>query len=254
MIYIHKVIPLITSPLFLVMILLVISIFLRKLRFFKLKNFLLFFSFLILFVFSNPLISNNLVKYIEEPYQPLDLSNVPSSDFVVVLSGGMINFVKDNVYEWSDPDRFFGGIKLLKAKKGKKIIYTGGFLPWEKKKNNEGELLKKISIKFGVDENDIMITEKVENTYDEANAISNIIKKESKIILVTSAFHMKRAKFLFEKKGFKVFPYPVDFKLRNNKITIMDFIPSAGSLSTSSFAIRELLGRIYYRIKFFFKY
>ena len=140
MIYLHKIIPLIISPLFLAIILLAISIILRKSKFIKLKNYFLYLSFLILFLFSNPLISNKLVKYIETPHHPVKLSEVPVSDFIVVLSGGMIHQVKDDVYEWSDPDRFFAGIKLLNANKGKKIIYTGGLLPWEKKKNTEGEL------------------------------------------------------------------------------------------------------------------
>ena len=209
--------------------------------------------FVIVEVFSNPFISNKLIKYIEAPYLPVKSSEVPESDFIVVLSGGMIHQVKDDVYEWSDPDRFFAGIKLIHANKGKKIIYTGGLLPWEKKKNTEGELLKNKSIEFGVDENDILTTKKVQNTYEEANAIFYLINKKSKIILVTSAFHMNRATFLFKKHGFKVFPYPVDFQFKNNKITILDFIPSAGSLSRSSFVILEVLGRLYYRIKFLLK-
>ena len=145
MIYLHKIIPLIFSPLFFVLTLLAISIFLKKSKFIKFKNSLLFLSFLTLFLFSNPLISNKLVKYIEAPYLPVKLSEVPESDYIVVLSG-MVHFVKDNVYEWSDPDRFFAGIKLLNANKGRKIIYTGGLLPWELKKKTEGELLKNLSL------------------------------------------------------------------------------------------------------------
>ena len=121
MIYLHKIIPLITSPLFFVLTLLAISIFLKKSKFIKFKNSLLFLSFLTLFLFSNPLISNKLVKYIEAPYLPVKLSEVPESDYIVVLSG-MVHQVKDNVYEWSDPDRFFAGIKLLNANKGKKLF------------------------------------------------------------------------------------------------------------------------------------
>ena len=34
----------------------------------------------------------------------------------------MVHQVKDDVYEWSDPDRFFAGIKLLNANKGKKLF------------------------------------------------------------------------------------------------------------------------------------
>ena len=97
-------------------------IILRKSKLIKLKNSLLFLLFSTLFLFSNPLISNKLVKYIEAPYLPVKLSQVPESDYIVVLSG-MVHFVKDNVYEWSDPDRFFAGIKLLNANKGRKIIF-----------------------------------------------------------------------------------------------------------------------------------
>ena len=98
-----------------------------------------------------------------------------------------------------------------------------------------------------------MITKKVQNTYEEADAIYHLIDNKSKIILVTSAFHMKRVEFLFKKNPFIIFPYPVDFKFKNNKITISDFIPSAGSLNRSSFVIREVLGRMYYRVKFLLK-
>ena len=94
MIYLHKIIPLITSPLFFTLTLLAISIVLRKSKFIKLKSFLLFLSFLTLFIFSNPLISKKLVKYIEMPYHPVNLSEVPESDYIVVLSG-IVHHVKD---------------------------------------------------------------------------------------------------------------------------------------------------------------
>ena len=49
----------------------------------------------------------------------MKLSEIPESDYIVVLSGMMLHQVKDDVYEWSDPDRFFAGVKLLNANKGK---------------------------------------------------------------------------------------------------------------------------------------
>ena len=114
-------------------------------------------------------------------------------------------------------------------------------------------MLKNKSIEFGVDENDILITKKVQNTHEEANAISHLIDSKSKIILVTSAFHMKRVEFLFKKYAFIIFPFPVDFKFKNNKITILEFIPSAKALHRSSFVLRELLGLMYYRARFLLK-
>ena len=88
-----------------------------------------------------------------------------------------------------------------------------------------------------------------DNTFDEAKSVSNIIPKNSSIILVTSAFHMKRAEFLFNNYNFVVFPFPVDFNSSSDDITFMDFVPSAGALSRSSGVIRELQGRGYYYLK-----
>jgi uncharacterized SAM-binding protein YcdF (DUF218 family) len=86
----------------------------------------------------------------------------------------------------------------------------------------------------------------VGNTADEAVAVNELINPNKRIILVTSAFHMYRAKRLFEKQGFIVIPYKVG---GNNKITFMDFLPNAVYLELTETGIREMIGRIYYIIK-----
>ena len=89
----------------------------------------------------------------------------------------------------------------------------------------------------------------MENTADEAVAVKELISLNKRIILVTSAFHMYRAQRLFEKQGFEVIPYKVDYKaIRNNKNTIMDFLPSATNLELTETSIREIIGRMYYLI------
>ncbi len=61
---------------------------------------------------------------------------------------------------------------------------------------------------------------------------------------------MYRAKRLFEKQGFEVIPYKVDYKAsRNNTTTLIDFLPSAINLELTEIGIREIIGRIYYIIK-----
>jgi len=42
----------------------------------------------------------------------------------------------------------------------------------------------------------------------------------------------------------------VDFLSGADKYTIMNFIPSAGALNQTSFFIRELIGRLYYNLKY----
>ncbi len=241
MIYFHKILPLIFSPVFIIILLIIFYFFFRKKIF-------IFLSLLLLIFFSNPIISKKLVNYIEIPYVPLKTSSVKEADYVVVLSG-MIHKIQSNnesYVEWGDPDRFFAGINLFKEGKAKKIVFTGGKLPWETGKITEGEFLKSFAIEFKIDPDDIIVTDEVQNTFEEANQISNLIPKKSSIILVTSAFHMKRAKSLFEKFDLLVIPFPVDFKSSSNKLTFMDFMPSSGALSGSSMVIREIQGRIYY--------
>jgi len=245
MIYIHKILPLLISPLF-------VSIFFIFLALILKKRIYLLISLILIIVFSNPLISKSLIKYLESSYKYVDSSMVGYHDYIVVLSGGMIKKSKSkdkNKFEWSDPDRFFNGIDLFKKGKAKKIIFTRGKLPWENSDLTEGDYLKKVAINMGIDQNNILLTEKVENTYDEASEIYKIIPKKSSIILVTSAYHMKRAEFLFNNYNFVVFPFPVDFNSSSDDITFMDFVPSAGALSRSSSVLRELQGRGFYYLK-----
>ena len=78
-------------------------------------------------------------------------------------------------------------------------------------------------------------------------AVKELISPSKRIILVTSAYHMNRAKRLFEKQGFEVIPYKVDYKtFGNSKTTLMDFLPSAGNLELAEIGIREIIGRLFY--------
>ena len=181
-------------------------------------------SLIILLVSTNTFVGNYLSKKLEFPYKPISIDSINKSDAIIVLSG-MIHQIghKNNFkYEWSDPDRFFGGLELLKKNKSDLLIFTAGQLPWTNNWKPEGLILKDKAIELGVVENKILITEKVKNTYEESLEVLKLIPKGSSIILVTSAFHMERSKYLFEKQGFKVNPFPVDFKTSNKKLTILD--------------------------------
>jgi uncharacterized SAM-binding protein YcdF (DUF218 family) len=162
-----------------------------------------------------------------------------------------INEVGDSTYiEWGDPDRFFGGIALFKAGKAQKLVFTRGKMPWDKTKKTEGEVLKVYAVSNGIPSEKIFVTKDVENTADEAVAVKELISPSKRIILVTSAYHMYRAKRLFEKQGFIVIPYKVDYKSERNKaIKILDFIPSADYLKNSETGIREIIGRLFYLVK-----
>ena len=139
---------------------------------------------------------------------------------------------------------------MFKAAKAQKLVFTGGKMPWYKVKKTEGEVLKEYAISNGIPSEKIFVTKEVENTADEAVAVKEIINPRKRIILVTSAYHMYRAQRLFEKQGFIVIPYKVDYKAsRNNTTTLMDFLPSAENIELIETGIREIIGRKFYLVK-----
>ena len=95
-------------------------------------------------------------------------------------------------------------------------------------------------------------TPPVLNTADEAVAICRLLPAcQSWVLLVTSAFHMRRAQRLFERQGMQVLPFPVDFQARGRWAGPLwrdptQWLPSAKALDNSSLALRELLGRLVY--------
>jgi len=241
LIYLHKILPFFVSPLGIIFIFLFASFFFKR-------KFFVFLAFLVLIVSTNPLVGNYLMKRLEHPYHPIPISSIKENDAIVVLSG-MVRKVGNNkhsTYEFNDPDRFFAGIDLIKQSKSDKLIFTAGQLPWTVNGLPEGYILKENAISLGVP-GVILVTEKVKNTYEESVAVTKIISNSSSIILVTSAFHMDRSKYLFEKQGFKVTPYPVDFKTYIQKQTIMSFLPKLEALNQTSLFIRENIGRLYYK-------
>jgi uncharacterized SAM-binding protein YcdF (DUF218 family) len=176
---------------------------------------------------------------------------MPKADAIVVL-GGMFNYVKTEtggLNEWGDPDRFFGGIELFKAGKANQLIFTGAKMPWaDKDQETEGESLKKYAIQFGVPDSSVKISGLVTTTEDESREVRKLLPNTKNIILVTSAFHMPRSKNLFERQGFEVISFPVDSKVSFEATTVLDYLPEADSFKKSETGIRELIGRLFYRL------
>ena len=246
MIYLHKILPLIFSPLIMIIVLIIFGLITSSKK-------ISLIGVIILIVCSLPIVSGKLVAYLESDYQLSKPSNIASADAIVVLSG-MIRTInsKDGLdYEFGEAsDRIFAGINLFKEKKAPELILTRGKLPWSVG-IPEGEYLKEIAITNGISENNILLTENVENTDQEAKVIKKLFSKDKpKVLLVTSAFHMPRAQIVFEAAGINVVPFPVDFQKGLSKITFMSFMPSVGALGETSFFVREMIGRVYYSLKY----
>lgn len=246
MIYFHKILPLMVSPLFVITLLLLWGLISRSYR-------ICFAAIVILVTCSVPIFSNKLIFYLEREYKLAHPSTVEKANAIVVLSG-MVRAIETNdgfQFEFSEAsDRIFAGIELFEEKKSPVIILTQGKLPWSVGVS-EGEHLRNLAIKMGVPPDNIILTEMVQNTDQEAKSVKKIVSGlDHSVLLVTSAFHMPRAKKVFEAADIKVIPFPVDFLTSADTVTIIDFIPSAYGFYNTSFFVREMIGRAYYRLKY----
>jgi uncharacterized SAM-binding protein YcdF (DUF218 family) len=246
MIYLNKILPFFISPIFFIILLMLIGVFLNSKR-------ISIFTLIITITLSMPFVSNNLIHFLERDYRLEKIDLMPDADAIVVLSGMVrtINAKEGLHYEWTDAsDRIFAGIELAKKGKSPRLVLTQGKLPWSLGEP-EGSFLKKIAMDQGVDAEKIILTGKVENTEQEAFQTARLlVKSNPTIILVTSAFHMPRAKQVFEAAGLNVEPFAVDFRQETRELTVIDFIPTAEALKDTSFFVREMAGRIFYALKY----
>ena len=248
---ISKILPLFFLPLGIFFILLITYILCKK------KS-IIYFASLILWAFSTHFASQTLLRLVESPWERKAYESIEKGNAIVVLSGGLQpNSKKRKFSEWADPDRFLSGIKLFKKSKAPFLIFTSGIRPLQPNIIPESEIYLAEARNYGIPRERILISKNAKNTFEEAVAINQILKpflnsKKRKVILVTSAFHMTRAKKIFENQNFQVIPFPVDFRtydFSGNKTLylLFGFIPNANNLADSSLAIREIMGRIIYR-------
>jgi uncharacterized SAM-binding protein YcdF (DUF218 family) len=250
-IYLHKIIPVIFLPLGFTLILLSFGLLFKR-------SILILLALILLWLSSTPLISTFAIRSAEGWAHRIHANDAHQADAIVVLSGGRIVAPRlAGLGEWSGADRFYGGVELFHAGKAPALIFTVGWVPWESKVKPEEDILLKHAEELGVPLVNMLSTEAVINTAGEAQAVFELLTKQNininnsdrktKILLVTSAFHMPRAQRLFEVVGLKVIPFPVDFKVSEaRELTILEFIPSAGALAMTEMALREFYGRLFY--------
>ena len=246
MIYLHKLLPLLLSPIVVVLALVLLGAWRRN-------RAILIMAALLLWTLSTPVIANALFRMVEGERVRLTASEMPEAAAVVVLSG-MLQHVQGSkglVPEWGEAaDRLFGGIELMQTNKAPRLVLTRGLLPWQGAIRAEGEILREIAIAAGVPAERIVLTPPAMNTADEAVGVRTLLASDAgPVILVTSAFHMSRARALFEQQGLTVIEYPVDFRVDATGEGPKDYAPDARALWRSDIAIREWIGQAYYALR-----
>ena len=167
---------------------------------------------------------------------------IPEGDVIVVLGGGVYNsgYLKASSYK-----RLMTAL-ILHRRTGKPLILSGGA---SVRTPPEAEVMKDLLLELGVEERNIYVDLKSRSTKENALRVKRICERIGcrRPILVTSAFHMRRAVRVFRSVGLSVVPYPTDFRLEG-RYNLYSLFPKYSVLYDSSIAIREYIGLLFYRL------
>ncbi|MDD4148768.1 MAG: YdcF family protein [Bacteroidales bacterium] len=217
-----------------------------------LKRYLAIVSFSLLVFFTNPFIFHEFMRAWEpEAVKKTELKK--KYDYAIVLSGMITYDCKyDRINFQSSNDRLMQAIELYSEGYCDKIFITGGSGEIFNQEYKEAELLKNFLILMGTPETDILIEKESKNTYENAVESAKILKpteNSTSYLLVTSAYHMRRAAGCFSKQGFEFDIYVTDRYSGKRKFTLDQiFVPKAEVLDGWTLLIHEVTGYFVYGI------
>jgi uncharacterized SAM-binding protein YcdF (DUF218 family) len=205
-----------------------------------------------LWLLSTPAFADVLGRALEAGMVRSLATEAREADAIVVLSSRRVLAPGPaGVSEWADADRFFGGLELFDAGKAPLLVFTGGWSPRAPDQVPEGEVLAAWAERWGVPPGQIAVTGRVTDTAEEAAAVAALLAplEIDRVLLVTSAYHVPRARALFERAGLRVDAFPVDFQVgAGRRASMVDLLPGALALQLSEQSLREAIGRVVHRV------
>lgn len=172
---------------------------------------------------------------------------------VVVLGGSFeteVTNVRGQMALNETGERLIALGDLARRYPGAKIVYSGGGNEFTPDATPEATLVESTIGQLGIAPGRVIYERRSLNTfqnalYSKALAAPNWGKRW---LVVTSAFHMPRAMGAFQAAGFKVVPYPVDYRTAGGASLARPFAFVGEGLRRTDIAAKEWIGLLAYRL------
>lgn len=200
-----------------------------------------------LWLTSSSLVANYLMTQLERGYLPVAAQNLPEADVIVLLGGAIRGEVsKETLADMSGVgDRLIFAVAAYKAGRAPAIVVTGGA---KEGQVPEAKLLRDILVTLGVPSEAIVMEPRNRVTLDNIRFTRHTLAAmgAKSVLLVTSAFHMRRSLLVFDALGFEIFPAPTDFQVVKGEFSFSNFLPNVKALQRTTWAMHEFAGYLYY--------
>ena len=199
-------------------------------------------------IWSMPLVAESLGASLESEFADVPVEQLPQADVIVLLGGGMN--AATNVCPYPNlcaaADRVWHAARIFKAGKAPAIVPSG---------TGCDRCEVPFLVDLGVPREAIRAEAESRNTEENAKFVAALLKDRDrpKVLLVTSAWHMRRALLMYRRYApdLEIVPAPSDYEntvKRAQPLTGGDFFPDFYALEASSTAWKEILGYWWYKI------
>ena len=208
-----------------------------------------------LFLVSLPAVGTSLLM-LHQDYPPLSSDQLaanpvnPDAPQTIVVLGADFD---DRPPEYGSPQPTaltFARLRyaaFLQQKTGLPLLVTAGN---ELSNTERGGAVMKRAMEEELGATVAFVEQASTTTAENAVFSAELLQREGidRIYLVTHAWHMPRAKAVFERQGLIVTPAPTDFATAPS-LLLFDWLPSVRGLRSSYFFFHEALGRIVYVLR-----
>ena len=253
--FINKLVGFVANPLFVGILLVALGLILVLRKKVRIALWALGAALVWFWFWSMPIVGGWLCLPLEEDYPVKLAEDLPEADAIVVMGGGIWGSTNYPYASLRDgADRAWHAARLWKAGKATIIIPS----------NVDAELCDiKLLVDLGVSRGAIILENKAVNTEENAKFVRDILKQRRKgaetaekstVLLVTSACHMKRSLYMFEKYAPEIecIPAATDYQAllwKDNPFRWRHILPDIGAFARNNSFIHEYIG--YYGYKWF---
>lgn len=247
----YKLVKSLSTPIVWVLLLMIFGLVLQRFRARRRLTLCGWFSVLgaalLLYLLSIPAVSNQLLYALEGQHRTPRPELLSKLDVVAILGGGQ--YRAGTFRESPEPSgltyaRVAGGVNAFRQHQAAALALCGG----------EAHAMKTLAMDLGVPPENMIIEASSQNTMENATELRNLLAPAGhrRIGVVTSALHMTRAERVFKQvfAGDTIIPIPVNFLYDPPPERLQAVIPSARAFKTSTDALHEWIGMIWYAIRY----
>ena len=212
---------------------------------------LLVFAFSWLWIWGTAIWCRAIGLPLERQFQIQRAEDAPTADAIVVLGGGMTS--NRAVYPYADMneagDRVWHTARLYRAGKASLVVPTGC---------NDKDSVVPLLLDLGVPSTALHVEDKARNTEENARFVATMLKdvapgRRPRVLLVTSALHMRRALLMYSRYApeLEIIPVATDFHVTvctDRPLKCSDFFPNTDYLQKNGNILKELVGYWGYRL------